>query len=224
MRPIHGRVHGYFPIDLSGLIRLGQKPGMNAVPGAIAAEPSVAFPDRLPRPINLWQITPRNPRPEPVNDALHHAAMVLKRPAGTTRRRRHQRLDPSPLTVRQHGGTRHGPSLPNTATRLWETRPSPGPARPGLTLSAPSASCPEPAATFEFPSLNVTAPVARVFAPSNRVTAPAETLPVPSASAVDPDSSEPVPTAREEAPAARVCLPSVSEPAPIAMRVREPVR
>ena len=125
-------VHGHLPIDQSSSVGLREQQGHNRVPRTVATETSVTFPDGLPRTKRFRQIPPGNPRPIPINDAFQNAAVVLERTTRAILRGRHQRLEASPLTVRQHGSTRHGLSLSDrpgsirrhALARCWIVRPT----------------------------------------------------------------------------------------------------
>lgn len=93
MRTIHRRVHGHFPLDQLRSIRLGQQLAENAVPGAVAAEPAMPFPHRLPRTETFRKIPPRNPGPVTVDYPLDNAAVILKRTPTFSRRTGHHRRD-----------------------------------------------------------------------------------------------------------------------------------
>ena len=60
------------PLQLSGRVSLGDQMGVDLVPGPVRAEPAMPLPHRLPRPEPLWKITPGDPAPMAVHDALHH--------------------------------------------------------------------------------------------------------------------------------------------------------
>ena len=111
-------VHGHLPVDQSSSVSLREQPGHNGVPRTVATETSVTFPDGLPRTERFRKVTPGNPRPIPIDDAFQNAAVVLERTTRAVLRGRHQRLEASPLTVRQHGSTRHGLSLSDRARSI----------------------------------------------------------------------------------------------------------
>lgn len=62
--PVDRGVHGDLPVDHPGRIGFRQDPGVDLVPGSVAAEEAMAFPECLPRAEGLRQVAPRNPRPE----------------------------------------------------------------------------------------------------------------------------------------------------------------
>ena len=134
MRTRDRRVDRYRPVDLPGRVGLGENLRQHTIPGAVPGIPAMPLPHRLPRPELLTrQITPRNPGPKPVRDALHDPPIVTERMTATPGVRRQQRLDPLPLLVREHPIPRtrrpHPTTLPRASPKIWETRPS-GPREP----------------------------------------------------------------------------------------------
>ena len=118
MRPVHRRVDTDGPIDLAGRVRVAQQSGMDRVPRSIGREAAMPLPRRLPRPERLRQIPPRRTGPIPPDDRLDHLPVVPKRPPTTSRRRWHQRLDPSPLRIRQDLIPHHPRSIPRPTDRV----------------------------------------------------------------------------------------------------------
>jgi hypothetical protein len=85
----------------------GEEAGVDHVPRPVRAEPAVPLPYQLPRPEYHRQVTPGDPGPEPVDDALDHLAMITERAPTLSRRGRHQRFDPIPILICHDGATRH---------------------------------------------------------------------------------------------------------------------
>lgn len=53
--------------------------GQDLVAGAVAGEPAVAFPHRLPGTELRGNVPPRDPGPVPVDDSLDHLPVIAKR-------------------------------------------------------------------------------------------------------------------------------------------------
>jgi hypothetical protein len=85
----------------------------SVVPCAVAAVAAVPLPNCLPRTEIGWHVTPGDPAPIPVNDALNHPSVVPEGTPLTARRRRQQRLNTGPLTISQNRSTRHTLSISN---------------------------------------------------------------------------------------------------------------
>lgn len=113
-RALHHPMGPYYP---AGGVRVGEDFGVNPVPGAICAEPAVSLPGRLPGAELRWQVTPGRAGPDPPDHALNHPPVVPERTAALAGSIRHQRLDPSPCSIREGTSSRHGSSTP------WFTTP-----------------------------------------------------------------------------------------------------
>lgn len=75
-------IHADPPANFPGSIRLGQQPAQHPVPGAVPGVAAVALRHRLPRTEHVpRQVTPGSPGPIPVDDSLHHLAVVAERVA-----------------------------------------------------------------------------------------------------------------------------------------------
>ncbi len=98
------------------------------IPHAVTGVGAVALPHGLPRAEFPRQVPPRNPSPVPVDHPVDDASIVLKRAALTALIRRQQRLNTSPLLIRQRLKTvlliTHSPSLPRASPHIKETHPS----------------------------------------------------------------------------------------------------
>lgn len=108
MRPDHRGVDTDVPVDSPRSVSLGLQHRQQPVPSAVGREAMVPLPDRLPRPEPLRQITPRNPGPIAMHDALDDLPVITPR-TRTPYRLRHQRLNPSPRRLAQLRRTRHAP-------------------------------------------------------------------------------------------------------------------
>ena len=118
---IDRRVDAETPIDLARSIRVRENFRVDAAPRAVTAQPAVPFPRRLPRTELRRQITSWRTRPEPPHDRLDHATMIRKRATALRLRGRHQRLDTSPLSIRESlNATRSRPTLKHP-TRLGDS-------------------------------------------------------------------------------------------------------
>lgn len=128
MRTRNRRVYGHRPVDLPCRVGIGEDPGKHPIPRPVPGITTMPLPYRLPWPELLArQITPRDPGPVPVRNALHHAATIAERTTPPPRIRGQQRPDPLPLLVREHPQPRirsHLSRLPRTPRTKWETRPS----------------------------------------------------------------------------------------------------
>jgi hypothetical protein len=90
-----------------------------------STDPRVVAPVHgLPRPEVRGQVTPRDPGPQPVDDALHHRAVRPTRRPHRALGRREQRLDPRPHRIRQNSSARHPPTIRPQRRSTRETRPS----------------------------------------------------------------------------------------------------
>lgn len=65
--PVDRRIDRDNPVQVASGVGLSEEPGVDPVPGAVSAEASVAFQDRLPRTERLWQVTPCHTGTEPVD-------------------------------------------------------------------------------------------------------------------------------------------------------------
>lgn len=72
MRPVDRRVHRHRPVDQSFGVSLGQESLKNGVPGAVLGHAVAPGVDRLPGTEPARQVTPPDPRPQAVEDALEH--------------------------------------------------------------------------------------------------------------------------------------------------------
>jgi hypothetical protein len=86
--------------DVAGGIRVRDDRGQHLVPRAVAGEPGVPLPHRLPRTGPLGQITSGDPTPVALHHALHHLTVIPVRPRRTT----HLRLNGS---ITAHRSARH---------------------------------------------------------------------------------------------------------------------
>ena len=66
------------PVDQSLRICNGGELGVYPIPGAIQRHSSMPCPYRLPCPVYLRKISPRDPRPIPVHDRLHHQPRIVE--------------------------------------------------------------------------------------------------------------------------------------------------
>lgn len=101
MGPVDRGVDAEVPLDLAPRISQRDQMGMDPVPGPVLTEPLVTLPDRLPRTELSWQVTPRNPGTEPVDDPFKDLTVITER-AMTPMPDRHQRLDLSPLDIAEN--------------------------------------------------------------------------------------------------------------------------
>ncbi len=117
MRASDRGVHRHRPADLPVPVCRSEQGLVNPVPGAVGREITMPSPHRLPGAELPRQVTPRDPAPVPVDDALHDPPCVRERatlPAGP---RRKKRRDQRPLIIREKLETRHPPaSHPYTST------------------------------------------------------------------------------------------------------------
>lgn len=80
-------------------------------------------PHRLPRPELPRQITPRDPAPIPVDDALHDRPCVRERTPLPARPGREERSDQRPLVIGEELEARPPTSISALPLALYETRP-----------------------------------------------------------------------------------------------------
>src|SRR5450830_637189 len=67
-------------------------------------------------------VPPRDPGPVPVDDCLHHRAVISERATTLVADHQHERLDPSPRLVRQHRESPRPNTIPLPGTDHEETR------------------------------------------------------------------------------------------------------
>lgn len=94
-------VHAERPVDLSGRVRVGEDLGVDPIPGAVPAEPTMPLPHRLPGTIPVGEISPRDSGAVPVDDALYNAAAITKRAAFTALIRWQKWFNSLPLCIRE---------------------------------------------------------------------------------------------------------------------------
>lgn len=116
VQPHHRRVHRHRPVQLPSGVRRGQHLGQEASQVPSVAPPVMTLPHRLPRTEDRRQVTPRDPRPIPV-DPFHHLPVTPERPPTPPLRRR-KRLDPLPHTVTEHRSPTHRSTLSDEPPRL----------------------------------------------------------------------------------------------------------
>lgn len=127
MRARDRRVHADVPRDLVSRIGLGEYILEGAVPGAVPGVSAVTLPHRLPgTELVPGQIAPRDPRPEPVDNAIHDPPIAAKLATPPASVRWQQRLDPSPLLIIQNTETRtrfrrHPSRLPSLFVAVRES-------------------------------------------------------------------------------------------------------
>jgi len=80
------RVDADHPADQAGGVGIGQQSSENVIPGAVTAVAAVTLPQGLPRTELDRDITPGQPAPEPVDDPLHHSAVISERASWHPRR------------------------------------------------------------------------------------------------------------------------------------------
>lgn len=101
MSPVDRGVDAELPLDLASGVRHGDQMGVDPVPSPVSAEPLVTLPHRLPRTELSWQVTPRDPGAEPVDDPLQDLTVIPEGPM-TPMPDRHQRLDLSPMSIAEN--------------------------------------------------------------------------------------------------------------------------
>lgn len=124
MRTGNSGVHRQRPIDHPRSVRGSDDLRGRPIPRPIERHPAMPGPHRLPGTEYLWQITPRDPCPVTVDDALDHRAGVGEPPPRPARGTRQHLLDQRPLSIRKHLKPRHPSRLPAAAPNLCQTRPS----------------------------------------------------------------------------------------------------
>lgn len=90
------------PVQIAGRVGIGEEPGMDPIPGAVAAEPLVSLPDGRPRAEATGKVTPRDTGPEPIDDPLDHLTVIAKRSPSLPIGGRQQVFNPGPLSVAQN--------------------------------------------------------------------------------------------------------------------------
>lgn len=118
VRAVDGGVHADGPVDLTGSVRVGEDLPIDQIPRAVLTEPAMTFPYGLPRPELCGQITPWRTCSIAPHDPFKHPPVLLERTPTLPRHGRHQRLDPSPSSIRKSASTRHSLSLPSTSPEV----------------------------------------------------------------------------------------------------------
>jgi hypothetical protein len=117
------RVDTDVPVDRAQTVGVREQRGVDPVPRAVPGEAAVSLPRRLPRSEVRRQVTPGNPRPEPIHDRLDQRAVITKTVTPLAIRGRHQRLDQLPLGIGQDRRTGHVRTITAANAHIRETRP-----------------------------------------------------------------------------------------------------
>lgn len=79
MRARDRRVHADVPHDFANRVSLGEHKLQGAIPSSVRSVPAMTLPHGLPwAELLTGQIAPSDPRPEPIDDALHDPPIVAK--------------------------------------------------------------------------------------------------------------------------------------------------
>lgn len=95
-----GGVDRDIPVDFPSSVGLGLDLLEQAFPGSVGRPQAVPFIDRLPRAEPLWQVTPLNAGPDPMQNPVDHLP-VIPPPATSSVTYRQERLQPFPLGICQ---------------------------------------------------------------------------------------------------------------------------
>ena len=96
-----------FAVGLLGRVCSIQQPAQDTVPGAVPGKAAVACPNRLAGPELTGQVPLGEHGPVPVDDPLHHRAVIRKTSTSLAIRGRDERLDQFPVGIRKRPHPRH---------------------------------------------------------------------------------------------------------------------
>lgn len=127
MSTVDRRIDRHIPVNVARGISFSENMCEHTVPGAICCVAAMPFPHRLPGTIPVREITPRDPGPVPVDDALYNAAVVTEGAAFAALIRWQEWLDSFPLCIRELRKSRplrHNSMMTQTQNHIKETHPS----------------------------------------------------------------------------------------------------
>jgi len=116
-------IHRDGPVGAFRLVAATAQLIQHPLPRTVPRPPPVSHVDGLPVPVLRRQIPPRRTGTRPPQHSVDDAPMILPPAAAPRRTVRQQRLQPSPLRIRQIMTTNHKSGLSHPPSKIQETRP-----------------------------------------------------------------------------------------------------